>query len=37
MKEHRAIYDAIMAGDADLASRLATEHIAEAKEHMLGV
>lgn len=37
MGEHRAIYDAIMAGDALLAQKLATEHIAEAKEHMLGV
>ena len=36
MKEHRAIYDAIMSGDAELAGKLATEHIAEAKEHMLG-
>ena len=36
MKEHRAIYDAIMSGDADLACKLATEHIAEAKVHMLG-
>ena len=36
MKEHRAIYDAIMSGDASLACKLATEHIAEAKVHMLG-
>ena len=36
MKEHRAIYDAIMAGNAELAQNLATDHIAEAKEHMLG-
>ena len=36
MKEHRAIYDAIMAGNAELAQNLATAHIAEAKEHMLG-
>ena len=36
MREHRAIYDAIMSGNADLACKLATEHIAEAKEHMLG-
>ena len=36
MKEHRAIYEAIMSGDADLACKLATEHIAEAKVHMLG-
>ena len=37
MKEHRAIYDAIMSGNALLAQELATAHIAEAKEHMLGV
>ena len=37
MREHRAIYDAIMAGNAELAQNLATAHIAEAKEHMLGV
>ena len=37
MKEHRAIYDAIMAGNAELAQNLSTAHIAEAKEHMLGV
>ena len=36
MKEHSAIYEAIMSGDADLACKLATEHIAEAKVHMLG-
>ena len=36
MREHRAIYDAIMAGNAELAQNLATDHIAEAKEHMLG-
>ena len=37
MREHHAIYEAIMAGDAALAQNLATAHIAEAKEHMLGV
>ena len=36
MKEHRAIYEAIMSGNAELAQQLATEHIAEAKVHMLG-
>ena len=36
MKEHRAIYDAIMSGNAELAQQLATAHIAEAKVHMLG-
>ncbi len=34
--EHRAIYDAIMAGDADLAAKLTEEHIRNAKIHMLG-
>ena len=37
MKEHRQIYDAIMAGNADLARELATRHIENAKKHMLGV
>jgi len=35
MKEHRAMYDAIISGDADLAMRLTTEHIANAKIHMM--
>lgn len=35
MKEHRAMYDAIMSGDADLAMELTTRHIANAKIHML--
>ena len=35
-KEHRAIYDAIMAGDAELAAKLTWEHIAHAKTHMFG-
>lgn len=35
VKEHRKIFDAIAAGDADLAERLTTEHIAHAKESML--
>ena len=34
--EHRAIYDAMMAGDADLAKALTTEHISKAKAHMIG-
>ena len=34
--EHRAIYDAMMAGDADLAKTLTTEHISKAKAHMIG-
>ena len=36
MKEHRDIYDAIMAGDADLAAKLTQLHIANAKIHMFG-
>ncbi len=36
MMEHRAIYDAIVSGDAALAKELTTRHIANAKEHMLG-
>ena len=36
MGEHRAIYEAIMSGDAEKAKQLATEHIALAKKHMLG-
>ncbi len=35
MQEHRAIYDAIMARDADLAAALTQEHISKAKDHML--
>ena len=35
VKEHRRIYDAIAAGNADLAEHLTTEHIAHAKESML--
>ena len=34
--EHRRIYDAMMAGDADLAKQLTTEHITNAKAHMIG-
>ena len=35
MKEHREIYDAIMAGDAELAMELTSKHIENAKEHMI--
>ena len=34
--EHRRIFDAMMAGDADLAKALTTEHISQAKAHMIG-
>ena len=34
-KEHYAIYQAIVAGDADLAKKLMKEHIIHAKEHMI--
>ena len=36
LKEHRAICEAIVAGNAALAQQLTTQHIANAKEHMLG-
>ena len=36
MKEHRAIYEAVISGNADLACELTTKHIENAKEHMLG-
>ena len=36
MKEHRAMYEAIISGDAELAMELTTRHIENAKEHMLG-
>ena len=35
MKEHRAMYEAIIAGDAELAMELTTKHIANAKVHMM--
>ena len=35
LQEHHAIYEAIAAGDAELAQKLMTSHIANAKEHML--
>ena len=34
LKEHHAIYEAIISGDADLAAKLTSQHIANAKEHM---
>ncbi len=34
-QEHRAIYDALMAADADLAMELTGQHIENAKEHMI--
>ena len=34
LKEHHAIYEAIMAGNADLAAELTSRHISNAKEHM---
>ncbi len=36
VSEHRAIFDAIAAGDADRASELTTEHTENAKKSMLG-
>ena len=36
MKEHRQMYEAIMAGDAELAMELTTRHIQNAKQHMVG-
>ena len=36
VKEHRAIFDAIAAGDADRAAELTTEHTIHAKESMMG-
>ena len=34
-KEHRAIYEAIISGDGELAAKLTAQHIKNAKEHML--
>ena len=34
LKEHHAIYEAIVSGDADKARVLTAEHIAKAKDHM---
>ena len=36
MNEHKKLYEAIAAGDAELAQELATAHIIHAKEHMIG-
>lgn len=35
-REHLEIYKAIAAGDAELAQKLTTQHITNAKKHMLG-
>ena len=35
-KEHRAIFDAMASGDAELAESLMAKHIENAKKHMLG-
>ena len=35
MKEHRAMYEAIISGNAELAMELTTQHIANAKIHMM--
>ena len=36
VEEHRGIYEAIVAGDAELAEKLTAEHICNAKKNMLG-
>jgi len=35
MNEHRKMYEAIASGNAELAEKLATEHIVKAKRHMI--
>ena len=35
MREHRAMYEAIASGNAELAQELATAHISKAKRHMI--
>ncbi len=35
VQEHKAIYEAIVSGDAELASELTTEHIQNAEAHMI--
>ena len=35
MNEHRAMFEAIASGNAELAEQLATEHIVKAKRHMI--
>ena len=37
IQEHRAIYQAIAAGDAELASELTTKHVKNSRKNMLGV
>ena len=36
MNEHKKLYEAIAAGNAELAQDLSTAHIIHAKEHMIG-
>ena len=36
VKEHKAIFDAIASGDADLAKELTTKHVINARKNMLG-
>ena len=36
MKQHKAIFQAIASGNAELAQELTTQHIIHAKEHMIG-
>ena len=36
LKEHREIYNAIVAKNAELAMQLSEKHIEYAREHMLG-
>ena len=36
MNEHKKLYEAIAAGNAELAQELSTAHIIHAKEHMIG-
>ena len=36
LQEHHEIYDAIASGNAELARKLATEHIVQARTHMFG-
>ena len=36
LQEHHEIYDASASGDAELARKLATEHIVKARAHMFG-
>ena len=36
LREHREIYNAIVAKNAELAAQLSEKHIEQAREHMLG-